>query len=186
MNTYVALLRGVNLGPRNKLPMPELAKMFAAVKCDQVRTYIQSGNVVFCAASRIAAGVSEAMQKKIRQKYGFEVPVVLRSAEEMKAVVRDNPYAKRKSFEEVLHVMFLADRPEKERVKGLDPNRSAGDEYIVQGREIYLWLPNGVGRSKLSNAYFDSKLATVSTGRNWRTVLTLAEMADANLGHGSL
>lgn len=186
MNTYVALLRGVNLGPRNKLPMPELAKMFASVKCEEVRTYIQSGNVVFCASPKIAAELSEAMQKKIRQRYGFEVPVVLRSAEEIKAVVRDNPYAKRKTFEDVLNVMFLADRPAAERVKALDPNRSPGDEYIVQGREIYLWLPNGVGRSKLSNAYFDSKLGTVSTGRNWRTVLTLAEMADANLGHGSL
>lgn len=177
MNTYVALLRGINLGPRNKLPMPELAKMFAALNCEEVRTHIQSGNVVFCASPKIATGVSEALQKKIRQRYGFEVPVVLRSAEEMQAAVRDNPYAKRKSFEDVVHVMFLADRPAAERVKALDPNRSPGDEYIVQGREIYLWLPNGVGRTKLSNAYFDSKLATVSTGRNWQTVLKLAEMA---------
>jgi len=177
MTTYVALLRAINLGPKNKVPMAELTKIFAAARCSDVRTYIQSGNVVFCASPTIASALRGDLQRRIRKQFDLEVPVVLRTVDEMKAVLRENPYAKRSGMENSTGVMFLADLPAPERVKSLDPKRSPGEEYVVKGREIYLWLPNGFGRSKLSNAYFDSKLTTVSTARNWRTVLKLTEMA---------
>ena len=78
----------------------------------------------------------------------------------------------------MLHVMFLKNEPTPERVNALDPGRSPGDSYLVEGREIFLLLPNGVANSKLTNAYFDSKLAVISTSRNWRTVKTLREMME--------
>ena len=104
--------------------------------------------------------------------------MILRTAEQLREVVAKNPFLQAEAAEESLHVYFLADRPDSARVAALDPNRSPPDAYIVRGSEIYLQLPSGMGNSKLSNAYFDSKLATVSTARNWRTVLKLIELME--------
>jgi uncharacterized protein (DUF1697 family) len=103
----------------------------------------------------------------------------LRTADELKKVISNNPFLKAGVAEKELHVMFLADAPDASHIRTLDPDRSPPDTYQVRGREIYLRLPNGMGRSKLSNQYFDSKLATVSTARNWRTVTTLLELMKA-------
>jgi uncharacterized protein (DUF1697 family) len=174
--SYVALLRGVNVGGKNKLPMKELAELFTAAGCRDVQTYIQSGNVVFRAATGAAAKIPRLIAAGIFDRFGFKSPVVLRSSDEMQAVVAENPFLANLASDDGLHVMFLADVPAADAVTALDPGRSPGDTYLVRGREIYLHLPNGAGVSKLTNAYFDSKLATVSTGRNWRTVTKLLEM----------
>jgi uncharacterized protein (DUF1697 family) len=105
------------------------------------------------------------------------VPVVIRSAAQINDVISSNPFAKKGADESLLHVMFLADDPKPSLVKALDAHRSAPDEFVVRGKEIYLHLPNGVAKTKLTNAYFDSKLKTISTGRNWRTVNKLRELA---------
>lgn len=173
---HIALLRGINVGGKNMLPMADLAKMFAEAGCTDVRTYIQSGNVVFKAAPDIAAGLPKAISAQIVKKFGLAVPVVLRNLEQLEKVVTNNPFLKAGAPEDILHVMFLADVPKTDSIAQLDPKRSPPDEFIVRGRDIYLKLPNGVARSKLTNAWFDSKLGTVSTGRNWRTVLKLLEM----------
>ena len=175
-DVYVALLRGVNLGGRNKLPMKDLAGMFARAGCTDVVTYIQSGNVVFRATEACAARVPSAIAKAVADRLGFRAPVVMRTAGELRGVARGNPFLRAGAEAESLHVMFLADRPSPARVATLDPKRSPTDEFEVVGREIYLRCPNGVGRTKLTNAYFDAKLATTSTMRNWRTVLKLVEM----------
>jgi uncharacterized protein (DUF1697 family) len=173
---HVALLRGINVGGKNMLPMKELAAMFANAGCSDVVTYIQSGNVVFCADDKVAAGLDAAIARQVEARFGLRVPVVLRTAAEIDAVIRANPFLKAGASEEMLHVSFLADRPGKDLVAGLDAGRSAPDAFTVVGREIYMQLVNGVAGTKLTNAYFDSKLKTVSTMRNWRTVLKLAEM----------
>ena len=172
-DTWVALLRGINLGGKNKLPMKDLTAMFVEAGCGHVRNYIQSGNVVFeTAPDRLC----EVIQQSIEKQFGFRVPVILRNAKQLRAVVAGNPFLKAGAAPETLHVMFLADKPSQAHVDTLDPHRSPPDEFIVQGQEIFLRLPNGAGNSKLTNAYFDSKLATISTSRNWRTVNTLLEM----------
>jgi uncharacterized protein (DUF1697 family) len=175
--TFVALLRGINVGGNNKIAMRDLAGFFADAGARDVATYIQSGNVVFDApkdAERIAA----AVEKRIAGELGLRVPLVLRSAAELEKVARANPFLERGRDPKLLHVVFLADTPTKAQVASLDPARSPGDELVVHGRDVFVYLPNGVGRSKLTNAWFDSKLATVSTGRNWKTVLTLFDMAN--------
>jgi uncharacterized protein (DUF1697 family) len=174
--TYVALLRGINVGGKNQLPMKLLAEWFAEEGCSGVRTYIQSGNVVFRASQSVAARIPRRVSAQIAERFGYKVPLVMRSADEMGQVIGNNPFLKRGVAEQELHVMFLADLPVAGGVANLDPGRSAPGAFEVRGREIYLRLPNGAGRSKLTNAYFDSKLATVSTSRNWRTVTTLVEM----------
>jgi len=175
--TAVALLRGINVGGKNKLPMAVLASLFEKAGCTGVRTYIQSGNVVFKAAAGVERKIAAAVSKAIQAKCGMTVPVVVRTGAQLAAAVKANPFLKKGVKVETLHVMFLADPPAAAQVAGLDSNRSPGDAFIVRGGEIYLHLPNGAARTKLTNAYFDAKLKTVSTMRNWRTVLTLAEMA---------
>lgn len=171
--TYVALLRGINVGGKNLLPMRDLAALCVAAGCGNVRTFIQSGNVVFEATPAVAATLPAVLSASIAERSGLRVPVVLRSTEQMGAVLRNNPFADDATPEDRLYVMFLADLPTPERVATLDPDRSPPDRYIVRGQDIYLWLATGAATTKLTNAYFDSKLATVSTSRNWRTVTKL-------------
>ncbi len=173
---HVALLRGINVGGKNMLPMKQLTAMFVNAGCGDVMTYIQSGNVVFSAADKVVTELREVITKQIQLRFGLRVPVVLRTAAEIDAVIQGNPFIKAGVGEEILHVCFLADQPGKDLISGLDAGRSAPDAFTVVGREIYMQLVNGMSRTKLTNAYFDSKLKTVSTMRNWRTVLQLAEM----------
>jgi uncharacterized protein (DUF1697 family) len=175
-STHVALLRGINVGGKNMLPMKDLAAMFVKAGCGDVVTYIQSGNVVFSAPDKVVAGLGGVITKQVEKRFDLRVPVVLRSAAEIGAVICGNPFLKAGASVELLHVCFLADLPGKDLAHGLDATRSAPDSFAVVGREIYMQLVNGVSGTKLTNAYFDSKLKTVSTMRNWRTVLKLAEL----------
>jgi uncharacterized protein (DUF1697 family) len=173
---HVALLRGINVGGKNMLPMKELVGMFVAAGCGDVTTYIQSGNVVFSADAEVVAGLDLSIAARVEERFGLRVPVILRTAAEIRAVIRRNPFLLAETGEEVLHVCFLADLPGADKVAGLDAGRSTPDAFTVVGREIYMRLVKGVSGTKLTNAYFDSKLKMVSTMRNWRTVLKLGEM----------
>lgn len=173
---HVALLRGINVGGKNVLPMKDLAAMFADAGCSDVRTYIQSGNVVYAAGAAVARKAPALVEAAIAKRFGFAAPIQTRSAEELRAVVAGNPLLAQHD-PGVLHVVFLAKEPTAKQAGELDPQRSPGDTFVVRGREIYIACPNGVGNSKLTNAWFDSRLATVSTGRNWRTTLKLLELA---------
>jgi uncharacterized protein (DUF1697 family) len=175
-DSRLALLRGINVGGKNKLPMRELAAMFEGAGCGNVRTFIQSGNVIFTAGAKVSASLGAVIASKIEEQFGHRVPVILRTAQQLREVVSNNPFP---DSPDNLHVMFLADRPSAAKISALDPNRSAPDEFIVRGGEIYLHLPNGAADTKLTNAWFDSKLGTVSTGRNWRTVTKLLEIITA-------
>lgn len=174
--TYVALLRGVNVGGKNALPMAGLKELFLQAGAADVRTYIQSGNVVFEADPAAAAWHAELIAGQIRERFGIRTTLVLRTVAQIKDVLAANPFLAKGVAVDELHVAFLADWPTKERVEALDPDRSLPDAFVVRGQEIYLWLPNGVGRSKLTADYFDAKLKTTSTVRNWRTVTKLLEL----------
>ena len=156
--------------------MKGLSALFTDAGCTDVRTYVQSGNVVFRAGPELARRIPGLIEKAIKDQFGISVPVVTRSAAELRKAARGNPYLAREKDTSLLHVAFLATKPTAAQVKSLDPDRSPPDEFTVRGREVYLRLPNGVGRTRLTNAYLDSKLGTTSTLRNWRTVLKLIEM----------
>lgn len=177
--TYVALLRGINMGGKKMLPMKDLCAMFVAAGCRDVRHYIQSGNVVFTAEASLAGKLPGLLTRRIADRYGFDVPVVLRSAEELREVRVHSPFLETGESLDKLAVGFLSDLPDPQRVAALDPDRSPPDAFVVHGREIYLRCPNGLGQTRLTTTYFDSKLAAISTFRNWRTVLKLIEMLDA-------
>ncbi len=174
---HVLLVRGINVGGRNRFPVKQLAAALERAGCSCVRTYIQSGNAVFRATPAIArtgaAGVAAALEREI----GHQVPVLLRTAGELAEIVRGNPFRDAERLPQTLHVGFMAVQVPGGLIADLDPNRSPPDEFAVRGREIYLRLPNGVARTKFTNSYFDRVLQTPTTFRNWRTVRKLAEMA---------
>jgi uncharacterized protein (DUF1697 family) len=172
--TYVALLRAINLGSHNKIAMPALKAVFESLGAEGVNTYVQSGNVVF-RRSGGASTVQRDIERAIASEFGLTITVLLRTKAQLAKLVRDNPFGQ--SPEKALHVTFLADTPAKARVRELDPTAFEPDTFQIAGREIYLNFPNGYGRSKLSNAYFEKQLEVAATTRNWKTVNALAELA---------
>lgn len=176
--TYVALLRGINVGGKNKLAMKDLVGLFEELGCRDVHSYIQSGNIVFRAPDLLACRVPALVAARIEKSYQFLPPVLVRSAVELKSVNAHNPFLQPSMDPEALHVVFLEKHPKAEHVLALDPLRSPPDKFAVRGREIYLSLPNGGAKTKLTNAYFDSKLRTISTVRNWNTVQKLIALTE--------
>jgi uncharacterized protein (DUF1697 family) len=172
---FVALLRGINVGGNNRLPMADLVEICSEARCQNVRTYIQSGNVILQAAKSRAQTLGAELARAIERSAGLKVPVVIRTAAELDRVVKANPFTGVETTQ--VHVVFLAHQPDATAIRALDEKRSPGDEFRVVGREVFLRLPNGVARSKLTNDYFDRTLATTSTVRNWNTVLKLRALA---------
>lgn len=178
MGVHVALLRGINVGGKNRLPMKDLIALFRAAGCTEVESYIQSGNLVFRAAAALAPRLPALVTEAIAGGFGLQIPVIVRAARELRRVAEGNPFLRAGADLGTLHVGFLADRPAAGQVASLDPGRSAPDQFVVRGREIYLHCPNGLARTKLTNQYFDAKLATTSTVRNWKTVLALVALTE--------
>jgi uncharacterized protein (DUF1697 family) len=175
--THVALLRAINVGGRSLL-MKDLAAMCEAAGCRDVVTYIQSGNVAFRATAAVAKKLPVALARGIAAHVDLAVPVIVRDVDALAAVARGNPFiganAKADDIDTAeLHVGFLAEAPDAARVAALDPRRSPPDEFVVRGAEVYFRFPGGVGKTKLTTPYFDAKLATTITLRNWRTVHAL-------------
>jgi len=176
-DTLVALLRGVNVGGRNRLSMREVAAVFEEAGGREVRTYLQSGNVLLRATAQVARRLPDLAARLIAERHGLKVPVIVRTAGELDAVAAGNPFLAEGADPDRLHVVFLAESPARRAVDSLDPARSPPDAFRVQGREIFLLLPGGVARSRLTNDYFDARLGVVGTSRNWRTVRRLRDLA---------
>lgn len=173
MNNCVALLRGINVGGKNKIPMTELKSLFASLGLEDVVTYIQSGNVVFRSPAGDAQDIAAGIQKRIAEDFGFSVTVLLRTPAELGEITECNPFLRGEADLSKLHVVFLDGPPPADGVAQLDPGRSPPDEFSMSGREIYLHLPNGAGRSKLTIDYFERVLGIAATARNWNTLLKL-------------
>jgi uncharacterized protein (DUF1697 family) len=176
---YAALLRGINVGGKNKLPMKDLVALAEELGAADVRTYIQSGNLVCRLTKTAANSFPSRLTAGIQRSFDLRVPVVMRSQAELRAIAKHNPFLSVTDEPKAHHVAFLADRPNKKRLATLDPDRSPGDRFSVRGGDVYMLCPNGVARTKLTTAWLDSKLSTTSTARNWRTVLKLVEMVEA-------
>jgi uncharacterized protein (DUF1697 family) len=174
MPTYVALLRGINLGARNRVAMADLRAVVERAGGEDVRTYVQSGNVVFRSRSS-AARLAASLEAGIRRPLGLDIAVLVKTKQQLAKLVERNPFAS--ADPSTLHVTFLAKAPARDRARKLSEQSFAPDELHVAGREVYLRCPNGYGRTKLSNAFLEQQLAVPATTRNWRTVTTLAELA---------
>ena len=179
VQTYVALLRAVNLGSRNKVSMPDLRALFEALGAGDVETYVQSGTVVFKSAVESPHELTRAIEERIARGLGLDVAVVLRTNAELEQLVARNPFAEAEPDHMKLHVTFLAERPDRERAGALAAQDFAPDELRVSRDDVYLHCPNGYGRSKLRNPSILKQLGVAATTRNWRTVTKLAELARA-------
>jgi uncharacterized protein (DUF1697 family) len=173
---YVALVRGINLLGYRRISMPDLEALFTSSGAKNVRSYIQSGNVIFDAPATALKKIAAHVDREMNAHHGFGCHLTTRTQPELEAIVAANPFADRVCDGKTLHIVFLSDTPTAENLAKLDPNRSPGDEFRVIGREVFLYLPNGMARTKLSNQWLDSRLKTTSTVRNWNTVRKLAEM----------
>jgi uncharacterized protein (DUF1697 family) len=177
MPTHVAMLRGINVGQGKIVKMERLRSSFEALGFDSVRTYVQSGNVVFESEQKSATGLSKKIEEKIQRDFGFTAPVLVKSSKEIAQIVGNNPLVKEKGIDHSkLHVTFLSDAPPKTAVELLEPLARDSELVRILNREIYLYCPDGYGRTKLSNNAIEKKLSVVATTRNWRTVNALLEM----------
>ena len=173
---YVALLRGINLGKARQVDMPRLREVLAARGYEQVRTHLRSGNVVLdstLSEPELAGDLSGA----IEQEFGFAVPVVVRTGEEMAAVVAGDPFATVATDPARYLVTFLPEPPPPAKVDALPAAEPGDGEYLVRGRELYLWLPDGIQRTPVASWKWDRLLGVPGTARNWNTVRKLAELS---------
>ncbi|HVC70650.1 MAG TPA: DUF1697 domain-containing protein [Acidimicrobiales bacterium] len=174
--TYVAMLRGINVSGRNRLPMESLRSLVTAAGGEEVRTYIQSGNAVFRSRAKVS-GIVAFLEDALVDLLGTKVPVLVRSKSELGAVITTNPFVRRGVEATTLHVTFLAEVPSPADVKAAQAKAVDADEFLVVGRDVFLRCPDGYGKTKLTNTFFEKKLGSDTTTRNWKTVNTLAEMA---------
>lgn len=173
MTTHVALLRGINVGGANRLPMKSLLAAFEQARARRAVTLIQSGNVVFDAED--AAQVADEVSTILARDFGLRAPIVTRSAAAWRRMFAGNPFLPRLDPAQ-LHVAVLSAKPAASAM--LDPARSPADAFALIGDTLYLHLPNGVSGSKITNAWLDSRLGVISTLRNWATVTRLAAVLD--------
>jgi uncharacterized protein (DUF1697 family) len=177
VTTYVALLRGINVGGRTKVGMADLRQLFADLGHADVKTYLQSGNVLFKSSNRSESRLAGEIERRIAQNLGMTVTVLVRTGDDLARVVAKNPFLGRETDFAKLHVTFLAEAPDRERAARLETPGGGPDEFALAGREIFLLCPNGYGKTKLNNAYIERRLGVAATTRNWNTVTKLHELA---------
>jgi len=178
MAAFLSILRGINVSGQKKIIMKDLKALYEGLGFSKVETYIQSGNVVFEHEQNSDTKVmEEEIRQKISEKYGFEVPIIVKIFDELLPVVNENPFLKKENIQmDKLHVTFLADFPKQEMIDKILTISYLPDQFIIAGKEIYLYCPEGYGNTKLTNSFFESKLKVTATTRNWKTVNELFSM----------
>ncbi|WP_267242211.1 DUF1697 domain-containing protein [Streptomyces sp. PR69] len=178
---YAALLRGINVGGRRKVPMAALREVLAALGHTGVGTYLQSGNAVFSSASTDERAIAADLEKAIEDRFGFDVGCLVRSGDYLRAVIDSCPFPAGSLEGKQLHVTFLSESVAPARLAPVDPQAFLPEEFRLGDRVLYLYLPEGMGRSKLAEALAKPSLfkGVTATSRNWNTVVRLAELTDA-------
>jgi uncharacterized protein (DUF1697 family) len=179
MTTYISLLRGINVSGQRMIKMEALKQMYSELNFENIQTYIQSGNVIFQNRNSKTRGLEKLITEKILSTFGFEVPVLVKELSEIRDVLRNNPFVKeRKKDINRLYVTFLSEEPSKENIDKIQGRKYASDEFVIRDKIIYLFCPDGYGKTKLSNTFFENNLKVAATTRNWKTINKLALMAE--------
>jgi uncharacterized protein (DUF1697 family) len=178
MPVVISMLRGINLGPHRRMKMDDLRAVYESLKLRDVRTYVQSGNVVFATSDNDLTRLTARIEKGIERAFGFHSDVIMRTADQMQQVVAGNPFAGRKGIEPAkLVVTFLAADPGDAARKLVRAMKTEPEELYIEGRELYVYFPNGQGSSKFPAAAVGKAVATTGTARNWNSVTKLLEIA---------
>ena len=179
MTVVISMLRGVNVGGHNKIKMDALRDLYGALGLRDAQTYVQSGNVVFRSDAKNIAPLAKRIEDAIESKFGFRPSVILRTTTDLRDVVASNPFAERRDIDgSKLLVTFLAAAPSPQACDEILRIKTDGEEVRIVGRELYIYFPDGMGRSKVWPA-IEKALKKSGTGRNWNTVTKLLEMAEA-------
>jgi len=173
---YVALLRGINVGGNVMIKMEELRKVFEDLGFDNVKTYINSGNIAFDAGKTTEAKLVGKIEAAVEKHAGRAVPVMVREQKDIERILKSNPFDGQYGSHKEMHVLFLKEPMPKEKEEQLQASALPGERYEVRDREIYNHLPHGVAGSLLTKGFFEKKPKVTYTGRNWRTVEKLAEL----------
>ena len=179
METFVSLLRGVNVSGKNKIKMDSLRRMYEDAGFTRVRSYIQSGNVIFESELSDPVALEAKIHAAIADTYGFDVVAIIRRREDLGRVIDGSPFAGGSGIDpKRLAVTFLAGDPPDPGALVVDTSKTGTDEYALVGREVYLYCPDGYGNTKLSNVFWEKKLGLSATTRNWNSVNKLYELAE--------
>lgn len=175
MQTYISLLRGINVSGQKKIRMADLRNLYETLGLINVQSYLQSGNVVFDSDEKEIGKLKDAIEAQIESTYGFSVPVLIRTGDDFKRVIQEHPFAQ----EEAIRVLvtFLYEPPDQSNLEELNQYEDKVDQFSIGEQEIFLFCPGGYGRTKLSNNFFEKKLGVAATTRNWKSVNALYEMA---------
>jgi len=179
MQTFIAILRGINVGRKRKIKMADLRKNLKDLGYENIRTYIQSGNVIFKSHHHSKQELEEQIESMIREEYEFNVPAIVKTSEELHGIWHGNPYVNERNEDIAkLHVTFLTEAPTQIQKQAISEIDQPTDEFVVDGEFIYLFCPEGYGRTKFNNQFFERKLDVKATTRNWKTVRKLYEMSN--------
>lgn len=177
MHTYIALLRGINVSGQKVIKMAELRAHLEELGFINVETYIQSGNIIFNSGIDNLSELSQQIAQKISQQYGFDVPVLVKSKNEFEDIFSDNPYLTLRTEDvNYLHVTMLEEVFTADADNLLSPYKTKKEEFSASKKEIYLFFPDGYGKTKLTNNLIEQKLGIKATTRNWKTITRLMEM----------
>jgi uncharacterized protein (DUF1697 family) len=178
MNTCIAFLRGINVSGLNPIKMEVLRQQISGLGFRNVRTYIQSGNLLFEIEGHTNAQLEELISGKIKEDYGYKIPVIVMNFNELEQAICNNPYAFSPDYSnEYLHVTFLSQMPDIQDLAVLSTGQNMTDKFMVSGNLVYLYCPSGYGKTKFNNSFFEKKLKCNATTRNWKTVQKMIELA---------
>jgi uncharacterized protein (DUF1697 family) len=180
MTSYVALFRGINVGGKNILPMQELRNILTSLGCEDVQTYIQSGNAVFSTTEK-ASQLSDKIRDAIEKQFGFAPQVLLQTCKQFKEIASANPYPEAEAMPKFLHVWFLTEKTRNADIDAMNELKADSERFTVAENALYLHAPDGIGRSRLA-AKIDRFLGVSATARNWRTVGKLLDLAASKNG----
>jgi len=178
MVTYISILRGINVSGQKLIKMDALRKSYGNMGFQNVKTYLQSGNVIFTCNHFEIKDLEQKISRQIEQDFGFEVPVIVLTIEKLKQVIENNPFLNDPKIDEsFLHVTFLASKPVQSDYKTIEDKKQNGEEISISNTTVYLFCPNGYGRTKLTNNFLEAKLKVGATTRNWKTTNELYKIA---------
>jgi len=179
MQIFISILRGINVSGQKKILMIDLKALYENLKFTDVETYIQSGNVIFKSNEKLSdIEFAKKIEEEIYKKYDFQVPVIIRRIDEMKHIISANPFLKEENIDlKKIHVTFLSEVPDKKNVESIVSVDFSPDKFVIRRKEVYLYIPDSYGETKISNNFFEKKLKVKATTRNWNTVNKLSEMA---------
>jgi uncharacterized protein (DUF1697 family) len=178
MTTLISLLKGINVSGQKSINMDALRRTYESLGFKHVTTYVQSGNVVFTIPQKESYDPAQEISRQILKDFGFDVSIIILNIDKLEQIINNNPFTKDpgKSLS-FLHVTFLSSKPNNYEIKSIEEKKQYGEEIAFSDHAVYLYCPNGYGRSKLNNNFLETKLKVIATTRNWKTTNELLRIA---------